>query len=64
MLFVVVVLNPRYKLNYVKFWFREWYGNHKGDEMSSKVRDALKRLYMERVSQNGALSKDGARTPS
>ena len=64
MLFVAVVLNPRYRLKYVKFWFREWYGKDKGDEMSSKVRDALKMLYMERVSQNGALSKDGARTPS
>ena len=49
MLFVVVVLNPRYRLKYVKFWFREWYGKDKGDVMSSKVRDALKRLYVERV---------------
>ena len=49
MLFVVVVLNPRYRLKYVKFWFREWYGKDKGDVMSSKVRDALKRFYVERV---------------
>ena len=49
MLFVVVVLNLRYRLKYVKFWFREWYEKDKGDVMSSKVQDALKRLYVERV---------------
>ena len=49
LLFVVVVLDPRYRLKYVKFWFMEWYGKDKGDAMSSKVRDALKRLYMERM---------------
>ena len=60
MLFVAVVLDPRYKLKYVKFWFREWYGKDKGDVMSSKVRDALKRLYVERVGQNGVLSSSGS----
>ena len=28
--------------------------------MSSKVRDALKRLYVERMSQNGALNSSGS----
>ena len=60
MLFVVVVLDPRYRLKYVRFWFRKWYGKDKGDAMSSKVRDALKRLYVERVGQNGALSSSGS----
>lgn len=60
MLFVAVVLDPRYRLKYVKFWFREWYGNDKGDAMSSKVRDALKRLYVERVGQNGVSSFSGS----
>ena len=60
MLFVAVVLNPRYRLKYVKFWFREWYGKDKGDVMSSKVWDALKRLYVERVGQNGASSSSGS----
>ena len=60
MLFVAVVLDPRYRLKYVKFWFREWYGKDKGDAMSSKVRDALKRLYVERMGQNGALSSSGS----
>ena len=60
MLFVAIILDPRYKLKYVKFWFREWYGKDKGDAMSSKVRDALKRLYVERVGQNGALNSSGS----
>ena len=60
MLFVAVVLDPRYRLKYVKFWFREWYGKDKGDAMSSKVRNALKRLYVERVGQNGASSSSGS----
>ena len=60
MLFVAVVLDQRYRLKYVKFWFREWYGKDKGDAMSSKVRDALKRLYVERMGQNGALSSSGS----
>ena len=59
-LFVVVILDPRYRLKYVKFCFREWYGKDKGDVMSSKVRDALKRLYVERVGQNGASSSSGS----
>ena len=58
--FVAVVLDPRYRLKYVKFWFREWYGKDKEDAMCSKVRDALKRLYVERVDQNGALSSNGS----
>ena len=60
MLFVAVVLDLRYELKYVKFWFKEWYGKDKGDAMSSKVRDVLKMLYMERVGQNGALSSSGS----
>ena len=47
-------------MKYVKFCFREWYGKDKGDVMSSKVRDALKRLYVERVGQNGASSSSGS----
>ena len=60
MFFVAVVLDPRYRLKYVKFWFREWYGKDKGDAMSSKIRDALRRLYVERVGQNGASSSTGS----
>ena len=60
MLFFTIVRDPRYRLKYVKFWFREWYGKDKGDAMSSKVRDALKRSYVERLGQNGALSSSGS----
>nr|XP_023893412.1 zinc finger BED domain-containing protein RICESLEEPER 1-like [Quercus suber] len=60
MFFVAVVLNPRYKLKYVKFWFSEWYGKDKGDAKSSKVRDAFKRLYVKRVGQNGVSSSSGS----
>ena len=59
-LFVAIVLDPWYRLKYVRFWFREWYGKDKGDAMSSKVRDALKRLYVARAGQNGVLSSSGS----
>ena len=59
MLFVDVVLEPRYKLNYVKF-FKLWYGKDKGDAMSTKVQDALKRLYMERMDLKGASGSSGS----
>ena len=47
-------------MKYKKFWFKEWYGKDKEDVISSKVQDALKRLYVERVSQNGASSYSGS----
>ena len=59
-LFVVVVLDPWYRYNYVKFWFRECYGKDKGDAMSSRVWDALKRLCTKRMGQNGASSSSGS----
>ena len=40
MLFVAIVLDLRYRLKYVKFWFKERYEKDKGDAMSSKIRDA------------------------
>ena len=59
-LFVAVVLDSRYGLKYIKFWFREWNGKDKGNAMSSKVQDALKRLYVERVGQNGVSSSSNS----
>ena len=41
-LFVAIILDLRYRLKYVKFWFKERYEKDKGDAMSSKVRDAVK----------------------
>ena len=60
MFFIVVVLDLRYRLKYIKFWFKEWYGKDKGDAMSFKVQDTLKRLYAERVGQNGVSSSSGS----
>ena len=40
----MLFFDPRYKLKYVKFWFKIWYGKDKGDAMSSRVQDVLKRL--------------------
>ena len=45
MLFVAIVVDPRYKLKYVKFWFKQWYDKEKADELGLKVQDALNRLY-------------------
>ena len=58
--FVAVVLDLRYDLKYVKFWFKEWYEKDKGYAMSSRVRDVLKRLYTKKVGQNGVLSSSGS----
>ena len=33
MLFVAVVVDPRYKLKYVRFWFKQWYVKEKADEL-------------------------------
>ena len=60
MLFIAIVLDPRYKLNFVKYWIKEWYGKNKGDAISSKVWDALNRLYVERVGQNATFSSSGS----
>ena len=48
------------KLKYIRFWFREWYGKDKGDAMSFRVCDVLKRLYTKKVGQNGVLSSSGS----
>ena len=44
MLFVAIVVDPRYKLEYVKFWFKQWYDKEKDDELGLRVRNALNRL--------------------
>ena len=37
MLFVAIVVDPRYKLKYVKFWFKQWYDKEKADELGLRV---------------------------
>ena len=44
-LFVAVVVDPRYKLKYVRFWFKQWYDKEKADELGLRVREVLNRLY-------------------
>ena len=51
-------------MKYVKFWFREWNGKDKGDAMSSRVWDVLKRLYIKRMGQNGISSSSGSGSDS
>ncbi|XP_075074840.1 zinc finger BED domain-containing protein RICESLEEPER 2-like [Nicotiana tabacum] len=45
LLFVVVVLDPRYKIKYVKFLFSKFYSSLEGKGKSTKVMDTLSRLY-------------------
>ena len=45
MLFMAVVVDFRYKLKYVKFWFKQCYDKEKADKLGLKVKDALNRLY-------------------
>ena len=45
MLFMAVVVDSRHKLNYVKFWSKQWYDKEKADELGLRVREALNRLY-------------------
>nr|XP_009631480.1 zinc finger BED domain-containing protein RICESLEEPER 2-like [Nicotiana tomentosiformis] len=45
LLFVVIMLDPWYKMRYVKFIFAKSYGSAVGDLRSDKVIDTLSRLY-------------------
>ena len=45
LLYMVVVLNPRKKLRFLKFCFSEIYGNEVADEMVELVRGSLVKLY-------------------
>ena len=45
MLFMAIVVDPKYKLKYVKFWFKQWYDKEKADELGLRVREILNRLY-------------------
>ena len=45
LLFVAVVLYPRYKMKYIIYWFNKWYAKPKAKSMVEKVRGAIDRLY-------------------
>jgi hypothetical protein len=46
LLFVAVVLDPRYKMKYIVYWFNMWYAKPKAESMVEKVRGAINRLYV------------------
>ncbi|KAM4132835.1 hypothetical protein ACJW30_01G282100 [Castanea mollissima] len=45
MMFVVIVLDPRYKLRFVNFWFTKWNPRAVAEDMTKKVKRALVRMY-------------------
>ena len=45
LLFVAIVLNPRYKLRYVEFYFEKLYSSRIANDMTTNVEDAFSRLY-------------------
>ncbi|XP_075652751.1 zinc finger BED domain-containing protein RICESLEEPER 1-like [Castanea sativa] len=54
LLYVVVVLDPRKKLRFLKFSFSEIYGNDVGKEKVDKVKDLLMKLYTFYCSVNSS----------
>jgi hAT family C-terminal dimerisation region/Domain of unknown function (DUF4413) len=45
LLFIAVVLDARYKLKYISFWFENMYGGDKGSDLTKRVELTLNRLY-------------------
>ena len=45
LLFVAVVLDTRYKMKYIVYWFNKWYDKPKAKSMVEKVRGAIDKLY-------------------
>ena len=45
LLFVAIVLDPRYKMKYIIYWFNKWYAKPKAESMVENVRGAIDRLY-------------------
>ncbi|XP_075658834.1 zinc finger BED domain-containing protein RICESLEEPER 2-like [Castanea sativa] len=45
MMFVAIVLDPRYKLRFVNFWFRKWNLGAVAKDMTKNVKRALVRMY-------------------
>lgn len=46
--YVAIVLDPRYKLKFLKYCFREFWGDDVGDRMTAKVKRTLRKMYDER----------------
>ena len=54
------MVDLRYKLKYVRFWFKQWYDKEKADELGLKVREVLNRLYRHYSGAMGILCGAGA----
>ena len=44
-MFIAVVLDPRYKMKYLKYWFSKLYSKEKAEFALKLVRGALDKLY-------------------
>uniref|UniRef100_A0A2N9EGL3 hAT-like transposase RNase-H fold domain-containing protein n=1 Tax=Fagus sylvatica TaxID=28930 RepID=A0A2N9EGL3_FAGSY len=49
LLFVAIVLDPRYKMKYIVYWFNKWYAKPKAESMVENMRGAIDRLYAHYV---------------
>ena len=45
LMYVAVVLDPRYKLRYIMFYFKQVYENSKVEELTAMVKATLTKLY-------------------
>uniref|UniRef100_A0A2N9IZ29 HAT C-terminal dimerisation domain-containing protein n=1 Tax=Fagus sylvatica TaxID=28930 RepID=A0A2N9IZ29_FAGSY len=63
---ISVVLDPRYKIKYIVYWFNKWYAKPKAESMVEKVRGAIDRLYahyateFETASSSATVSASGS----
>uniref|UniRef100_A0A2N9GDD9 HAT C-terminal dimerisation domain-containing protein n=1 Tax=Fagus sylvatica TaxID=28930 RepID=A0A2N9GDD9_FAGSY len=61
-----VVLDPRFKMKYIVYWFNKWYAKPKAKSMIEKVRGAIDRLYahyateFKTVSSSATVSAGGS----
>ena len=66
LLFAAVVLDPRYKMKYIVYWFNKWYAKPMAESMVENVRGAIDRLYahyateFETASSNATVSASGS----
>ena len=68
LLFVAIVLDRRYKMKYIVYWFNKWYAKPKAESMVENVRGAIDRLYAYyatkfETSSSSASGSSGCVTP-
>ena len=67
MMIIAMVVDPRYKMKYLKYWFNKWYLKEMAEFPLKLVRDALDKLYthyakgtkLSSASGNGQATKVG-----